>query len=1262
MARVSQTPTSSVSTSIPTRWDVFLSFRALVQAIKDSKSYIVVFSEDYASSRWCLDELVEIYNSYETMKRLVVPVYYNIDPSDVRHQTGSFKHAFVKHQSRSGADIDKVKKWRFTPANVATFSGKTMSAKRSEADIVNEIVDIIHNEIGSDNLYVAKYPVGLDSRVKEITALFSSPPQGVTRIGIYGMGGVGKTTLAKALYNQLLLGSFTGICFLANVREVSGTFRGLESLQQKLINNVLKSKKKFEVPDVEEGIKFIRERLCSAKVLLLIDDIDNPRQYESFIGSFASGSVVITTTRDQEILEKIEVEPKFQYRVNELDDAESLTLFTRYAFGSAKSNDTLMALSKVILHLAGGLPLALIVFGAYLSTQSLLGWKSYIEKLQRNPDNTIQQNLIVSLDTLERDDPKLKKMFLDIACFFIGRKKEVVVTIMETYYSYVDHNIDILRKRCLLTTNDDGELRMHDLLRDMGREVARNNSPDEPGKHSRLWISKDIRDVLKNDKGTEAIEGIIHDNKFESYYAVWKESLNVETFKRMRNLRFLQLSCVHLTGSFEGALEDLRWFCWDLCPLERLPRGFHPEKLVILELTSCSIKMWEIEMVFENLKSLDLSYSMDLSSTPDFRKLPFLETLRLVACKSLKEVHISIGSLKRLVSLNLCNCVNLRSLQDSICNLRALKSLNISGCSSLEALPAELGNIKSLNELNAERLSVTNLPDSIGCLDKLVELRLSYNMNLDTLPDNICNLRLLGVLHISDCSRMKAFPLEFGKLESLKKLNAMELNISILPNSLGNLRQLVYLNIHSNYDVETLPDSICNLRALEVLKVGQCFCLKELPEGLGYLESLTRLDAQSLEISEIPSSIGSLSNLVVLILSCNTNLKTLPDTLCTLRSLEILDISKCEKLETLPDHLFKNTRLRQINARHSTMLRKFPGISQLSNLKHLDLTGCCNLLSIAELPPNLKVIRANGCKSLKSLPDLSNLKQLKRLNLRNCSALTEIQGLEELTSLKVLHLTGCDSSLLACIFTRHFFQIYAEFGHEIRIYTGEFPEWISPSSSSEEPTVSLDLWPDGMHQTNTDTEEFLDCISESCCSGESRGSSDLLPDVSHDFLGMHESSTDTEEYSDGFNDSSESCYSEESMVLSYNLISHNMRGLDESNSHTEEFPDWIGESSSLNEADIYSDLPPNLSHSFLGMILFFVPFQTYTLTYNAKNSSSDFLWESKSFDGSPELVMVIVPRSMFTVRDGDGIELTSETVEIYGIHLLYKPENHLESD
>ncbi|XP_074355498.1 TMV resistance protein N-like [Apium graveolens] len=987
---ISKTSPSSVSTSTPTRWDVFLSFRgsdtrykftshlysaldrhgvrtymddpelrtgevlseALLQAIKDSKTYIVVFSEDFASSRWCLDELVEIYNCYETMKRLVIPVYYNIDPSDVRNQTGSFKPAFEKHQTRSGSDTEKVKKWRVTLANVATFSGKTILAKRSEADIVDEIVDIILNDISSKTLDVARYPVGLNSRIKDITAMLSSAPRGVTKIGIYGMGGVGKTTLAKALYNELLPESFTGICFLANVREVSGTFKGLESLQQKLINDVLQSKKKFEVPNVEEGIKFIRERFCSAKVLVLIDDIDNPKQYESLVGSFASGSVVITTTRDQEVLDKIEVEPKFQYKVNELDDAESLALFSQYAYGSAKPNNSLMALSKEILLLAGGVPLALIVFGAFLSRRSEIGWKSYIERLQRNPDNTIQQKLVICLDALEWDDPKMKKIFLDIACFFIGKKKEAVVKIMETYYSYVDHNIDILRKRCLLTTNDEGELRMHDLLRDMGREVARNNSPDEPGKHSRLWVSSDIRDVLKKHKGTEAIECIIHSHKYEFYEdAIWNEKYDMETFKRMRNLRFLQLYCVHLTGSFEGAFEDLRWFCWDLCPLECLPPGFHPEKLVILELTRSNIKnMGELNLVFENLKSLDMSYSMNLSSTPDFTMLPSLETLKLVACKSLKEIHKSVGSLKRLVSLNLCDCVNLKSLQDSICNLRSLKSLNIFGCSSLEVLPTELGNIKSLSELNAEKLSVSKLPDSIRYLSKLVELKLSYNMNLKTLSDSICNLRLLEVLHISNCSILKEFPTEFGNFESLKKLNAMELNISELPNSIGNLSQLVYLNLCSSHHLKTLPDSICNLRALEVLNIGHCISLKALPEELGNLESLTRLEARSLTISEIPSSIGSLRKLVTLILSYNTKLETLPDTLCTLKSLEILDISKCEKLEMLPDQLYKLTSLRQINARYATLLKELPGISQLSNLKHLDLTGCVELLSLAELP------------------------------------------------------------------------------------------------------------------------------------------------------------------------------------------------------------------------------------------------------------------------------------------------------------------------
>ncbi|XP_063938296.1 TMV resistance protein N-like [Daucus carota subsp. sativus] len=482
---------------------------------------------------------------------------------------------------------------------VGKLSGK-VCMNMSEADIVNEIVDDILLKINPNILDVAKYPVGLDSRVKVITSMLSSGTQGVTKIGIYGMGGVGKTTLAKALYNQLLQGNFQGFSFLANVRETSGTTIGITSLQQQLINDVLKSKTIVQVHNVDQGTSIIRARISLIKVLVVIDDLEHHKQYESLVEPFDSGSLVIITTRHEELLDSVEVEPRYRFMVNELDNAESLTLFTRHAFRNTKPNKTLMVLTKEILRHAGGLPLALEVFGSYLYKRPEIGWQYFVEKLrQRITNSTIQQRLVISLDALESDDPMLKKMFLDIACFFIGRIKEDVVNIMETYYLYADHNIDILRKRSLLTINSKNQIGMHDLLRDIGREVSCNNSPDEPGKHSRLWASKDVFNVLKNHKGTEAIEGIIYN--FDCMDTFSNLSFATEAFKRMSKLRFLHLSYLNITGSFEQKLEDLRWLQWYWCPLKYFPSEFHPQKLVVLELHGSTMTEMCLLKVFEKL-------------------------------------------------------------------------------------------------------------------------------------------------------------------------------------------------------------------------------------------------------------------------------------------------------------------------------------------------------------------------------------------------------------------------------------------------------------------------------------------------------------------------------------------------------------------------------------------------------------------------------------------------------------------------------------
>lgn len=153
-----QNQSSSASTSLPTRWDVFLSFKGtdtkykfishlyaaldhhgvrtfrddpddqlssgqvLEEAIKESRTYVVVFSENYASSSWCLDELVAILGCCKSMGRLVIPLYYNIEPSDVHHQTGScFREAFEKNDNYF--DAERLAKWRATLANVANLPG-----------------------------------------------------------------------------------------------------------------------------------------------------------------------------------------------------------------------------------------------------------------------------------------------------------------------------------------------------------------------------------------------------------------------------------------------------------------------------------------------------------------------------------------------------------------------------------------------------------------------------------------------------------------------------------------------------------------------------------------------------------------------------------------------------------------------------------------------------------------------------------------------------------------------------------------------------------------------------------------------------------------------------------------------------------------------------------------------------------------------------------------------------------------------------------
>jgi len=140
------------------------------------------------------------------------------------------------------------------------------------------------------------------------------------------------------------------------------------------------------------------------------------------------------------------------------------------------------------------LPLALEVLGSYLFDREILEWKCVLEKLKRIPNDEVQKKLKISYDGLKDDTEK--EIFLDIACFFIGMDRNDVIQILNGCGFYAETGISVLVERSLVTVDDKNKLGMHDLLRDMGREIICEKSPKKLEKRSRLWFHEDVLDVL----------------------------------------------------------------------------------------------------------------------------------------------------------------------------------------------------------------------------------------------------------------------------------------------------------------------------------------------------------------------------------------------------------------------------------------------------------------------------------------------------------------------------------------------------------------------------------------------------------------------------------------------------------------------------------------------------------------------------------------------------------------------------------------------
>ncbi|KAL5565379.1 hypothetical protein UlMin_028543 [Ulmus minor] len=169
----------------------------LFKAIEESEISIIIFSKNYASSSWCLEELVHILKCKKEKARIVLPIFLGIDPSHIRNQKGSYAEAFVGHEERF--EMEKVREWRRALTEAAGLSGWD-SRNMSESKIVEEVVQRVKRELdtinpeGSDD---SKCLVGILKRLEKIKSVVAPTVRVVAPtfqvVGSWGRRGIGKS-------------------------------------------------------------------------------------------------------------------------------------------------------------------------------------------------------------------------------------------------------------------------------------------------------------------------------------------------------------------------------------------------------------------------------------------------------------------------------------------------------------------------------------------------------------------------------------------------------------------------------------------------------------------------------------------------------------------------------------------------------------------------------------------------------------------------------------------------------------------------------------------------------------------------------------------------------------------------------------------------------------------------------------------------------------------------------------------------------------
>ncbi|CAN6993662.1 unnamed protein product, partial [Brassica oleracea var. botrytis] len=677
--------------------------------------------------------------------------------------------------------------------------------------------------------------------------------------------------------------------------------------------------------------------LSDKKILVVLDDVDCLWQLEEIAtqrGWFGPGSIIIITTENRKLLKALRLGTDHIHEMKFPTEEESLQIFCESAFGQKSPDNGFVRLAWEVTRLSGNLPLGLRVMGSYLRGMPMEYWINALPRLRSSLDREIESTLRFSYDSLTEKD---KALFLHIACFFscFYSTVESVKSCLETSDLEVSHGLQVLDDKSLIFI-DRGWVKMHSLLQQMGREIVKKQSLEEPGKRQFLMDTTEIIELLDEDTDAGTVLGISFETSEREEIQISKSA-----FDGMNNLQFLKVNSYSLCipEGLNCFPDKLKLLQWNYCPLKFWPSKFSCKFLVELIMTKKKFeKLWEGIKPLHCLKLMDLSSSWRLKEIPDLSKAMSLEKLDLSDCGSLKELTSSIGNATKLRVCNLSYFWDLKALPSSIGRLINLQELDLSHCFGLK----EFNVCSSLEKLS-------------GC-SSLKELNLS-NTDIEEMPSSISTWSCLYKLDMSECRNLKEFP---NVPDSIEELVLSFTGIKEVPPWIENLFRLRKLIMEGCQRLKTISPNVSKLYNLEFL------CLRNYDDRSGYDSPMS----YEINIDDC---------LFEAVIEWGPDLKRSWTLQSDLDVHYIFPVCLPKKALTSPISL----RFRGIG--FETLLYC---IRSLSGLSKLDVTGCYELVELPQLPCSLLSLDARYCCSLKRIESSFQNPNIC-LNFAHCSNLDQ---------------------------------------------------------------------------------------------------------------------------------------------------------------------------------------------------------------------------------------------------------------------------------